>query len=545
LTTAEIRTERAADGAVDKPKERSQLDVWATRAFIAYLVIAFPILLYLGRYHWFFADEWEYLANRSFAPYDLFRHHFGHWVTTPIVVFRGMYAVFGLRSYLPYQMVLIASHLGAAWLLFVVMRRSEVRPWIAACATSPFVLFGPGAQNLTWAFQIAFTFALLLGLTQLVLALHDGPIDRRDWLALGAGALGLTCSGVAPAVVLAVGVAVFIRRGWRPAAFQTAPLAAMYLTWYVLAEPETRGTTPTTEQLVQWVRDGETAAFEGLGHFPAVGAALAAMLLVGLVLTWIDHDWTVRRIRYAAPVGLLVGGLAFELASGMARASTFIGTGAESGRFVYVAGAMALPALALAAEAIVDRWRVMGAVVAFPFLVAIVPNTTDWDSPPFNGPFFDHRERVLVTLGYSPQLDETPDWVRTDPGIYRFMDMDAGFLKAARDDGHLPPRPDEPDPILTPQVPLWLGLAQEDEVLPLDASCEVHHGPVHLDTEVGDRFWLGSSVNVALSDGKQATTRGIPFDPVDGALVEVALPDLTVVMRPAAMGTFRLCEVPD
>ena len=53
-----------------------------------------------------------------------------------------------------------------------------------------FVLFGPGEDNILWAFQIGFAGALVLGLTQLMLADHDGPIDRRDWLGLLAGLAG-------------------------------------------------------------------------------------------------------------------------------------------------------------------------------------------------------------------------------------------------------------------------------------------------------------------------------------------------------------------
>ena len=53
-----------------------------------------------------------------------------------------------------------------------------------------FVLFGAGAQDILWAFQITFTGALVFGLVQLLLADHDGPVDRRDWLGSVPG-----CSG--------------------------------------------------------------------------------------------------------------------------------------------------------------------------------------------------------------------------------------------------------------------------------------------------------------------------------------------------------------
>ena len=95
------------------------------------------------------------------------------------------------------------------------MRRSQVGVWTSALAASVFALFGAGAQNLLWAFQVTFTGALVLGLVHLLLADHDGPLDRRDWLGLAAGFLGLMCSGVAVTMVFVVGVAALLRRGWR------------------------------------------------------------------------------------------------------------------------------------------------------------------------------------------------------------------------------------------------------------------------------------------------------------------------------------------
>ncbi len=304
------------EGSPEEPETSGRLDRWATRIFVGYLIVAAPIILFVfGDYRWFFGDEWEFIANRSLAPNDLFRQHFGHWVTTPIIAYRVLYWIFGLRSYVPYQALLVVTHLTAAWLLFVVMRRVGVRAWIAACVTTPFVLFGPGAQNLTWAFQISFNLALVFGLIQLLLAYHDGPIDRRDWLGLAAGAVALTCSAVGPPMVLAAGVATFIRRGVRPALFQTVPLAALFLVWYVLAEPSDSSGWASVRTILDWIRDSEIAGFEGLGRWTVLAVALAVLLVVGLALTWITSSGAARRRWFGAPVGLLLGAVAFSAAT--------------------------------------------------------------------------------------------------------------------------------------------------------------------------------------------------------------------------------------
>ncbi len=75
------------------------------------------------------------------------------------------------------------------------MRRAGVGPWLATAAAGSFVLFGPGSEDIVWAFQIGFTGALAFGLVQLCLCDHDGGIGRRDVLGVGAGLLALMCSG--------------------------------------------------------------------------------------------------------------------------------------------------------------------------------------------------------------------------------------------------------------------------------------------------------------------------------------------------------------
>ena len=82
-------------------------------------------------------------------------------------MYRVLFNLFGLRSYVPYQCVVVVAHLTTAILLRVVMRRAGVRPWTATIVASVFVLFGPGEENIVWAFQIGFVGAVMFGLMQL------------------------------------------------------------------------------------------------------------------------------------------------------------------------------------------------------------------------------------------------------------------------------------------------------------------------------------------------------------------------------------------
>jgi hypothetical protein len=278
----------------------------AAMALGVYLVVALPLLLWLGRDRWFFYDEWDFLADRrawNFA--DLMRPHNEHWSTIPILIYRALYSVFGIRSYWPYQLPVIVAHLAVVGLLYMVMRRSHVNQWVAAVAAGMFVLFGPGYENILWAFQIGFTGALAFGLVQLLLADHAGGLDRRDWLALAAGIGALLCSGVGITTAIVVGIATLLRRGWRMAAFQTAPLAAIYGIWYVAENPKTAfGAVPISDGslirvLFNWdVRNAERS-FGALGHYSVVAAAMGVVMVIGLVLAWSPLTWDQFRVRGA------------------------------------------------------------------------------------------------------------------------------------------------------------------------------------------------------------------------------------------------------
>ena len=186
----------------------------ALAAFVIVQLAAIPLLLSWGHKWWFWADDWDFLAARTGGNLgDLFRAHYQHWTTLPILAYRLLWWIFGIRTYVPYQLLVIVMHLAAAGLLRLVMRRAGVRPWFATLTAAVFVFFGAGAENILVAFQITFVGALVFGLAQLLLADHDGAANRRDWFALVAGFAGLMCSGVAIAMTVVVGIAMLLTAG--------------------------------------------------------------------------------------------------------------------------------------------------------------------------------------------------------------------------------------------------------------------------------------------------------------------------------------------
>jgi hypothetical protein len=159
--------------------ERSSVPRWRDRvrgrealiSFIAIEVAAFPLLLVFGRHAWFTQDDWDFLSARTAGDLgDWFRGHFQHLVTLPILIYRLLWVLFGVRTYVPYLMLVIATHLAVAALVRALLRRAGVRPWLATLIAGGFVVFGAGGENILVAFQITFGGALVFGLLQLVLA---------------------------------------------------------------------------------------------------------------------------------------------------------------------------------------------------------------------------------------------------------------------------------------------------------------------------------------------------------------------------------------
>ncbi|HTK15635.1 MAG TPA: hypothetical protein VL769_04520 [Acidimicrobiia bacterium] len=361
-------------------------------AFVAIEVGALPLLLFFGRHAWFTKDDWDFLSARTAGDLgDWFRDHFQHLVTLPVLIYRLLWVLFGIRTYVPYLVLVIVTHLAVAALVRVLLRRLGVRPWLATVMAGSFVLFGAGGENILVAFQITFGGSLLFGLLHLVLADHDGPIDRRDRLGLLAGFAGLLCSGVAVPMTIVVGLTVLLRRGrrgWRIALFHTAPIGIAYIIWTVAAP---KGPTDTNlrshspVQMIKFVRVGIEAAFGGLGQLPGVGIALFVLLVVGLALAIRSRAKGERWFGdgRAAPVALVVGAVLFLFMT----AATRSGQGgnlvllkdagpvrARESRYVYLIAAMCLPAIGLAAEMLIRKRKALAVPIAALLLVGLPAN---------------------------------------------------------------------------------------------------------------------------------------------------------------------------
>jgi hypothetical protein len=449
------------------------------------IVAALLILFVIGRDRWFFGDEWSFLAQRNGGDLgDLFRSHGEHWTTIPVIAYRVLWNAFGLRTYMPYQAVVVVAHVATAFLLRVVMRRAGVGSWTATIVAAGFLLFGPGQENILWAFQISFVGAIMFGLVQLILSDHVGPIDRRDVMGLVAGAAGLMCSGVALPMIAAVGLAAIARRGWKPAAFHVLPLAGMYALWNVITSPEgipnPYGRSPHPDEILTFVWSGVRGVFVAIGGFALIGFVIVAVVVAGTVLAWgADRP----RRRMIAPGALVVGGLIFLVGTSITR--WYVTSAADSqSRYIYTLTALLLPALAVAVDALIRRWRVLAVLIFGVLLVAGVKNATAFGGAPFDSAFYQQQKQLVLSLPRSGMAAQVPGYVRP---FYPWFSI--GWLRGAVADGDVPSS-GSASPVLERHVQFLLSIAQLDDHPP-DADCGTYPKGVVLRPQKGDRFGVG------------------------------------------------------
>ncbi len=543
-----IPTESVPAQALDTPTDESRSPPdrnarLALLVFVAVEVAALITILVLGRHMWFTLDEWDFLATRSAGSIvDLFRPHNEHWSTLPILVYRGLFNVFGLKTYLPYQLVLVLLDLTAAALLRTVMRRAGVSPWIATAAASLFVLFGAGYENMIWAFQIGFVGSLVFGLTQLLLADHDGPVSRRDFLALLAGLAGLMCSGIAIPMTVAVGLAMWLRRGWRIALLQTGPLAAIYaIWWYGIGKsyyngPGIRG---NLSELARFVEVGIRSSFAAMGQVPGVGIVLGAVLVVGLWMAWGRADRNELRTSAAAPGALLIAGIVLFVVTGLGRGAVFGPSFASAGRYKQLYTAMTLPAIAVAADALARRWRYFLPVALVLLVIGIPGNLRDLDHPGslFNPAYQSGVRNVILTLPDSPFARKVPPSEMPE----RRLDLTIGWLLEQKAAGRLPPSGTQ-DPSSLANATLILAIAQSPGHVGFAGSgkpCNPLVAPTTRLFEKGDSISFTGDIGVIYQAG-QVQSGLVIFDAAKGNTLTVIAGPLTLELLPIGSKT-TLC----
>ena len=398
-------------------------------------------LLWVNRHQWFNVDEWAWIVDRGIlgSPVrGLLVPHNEHWSTAPIMVWRGLFTVFGVRTYTPYLLVMVAAHLVTTHLLWRLLLRVGVDAFVATVACVPFIVLGAGSENLTQAFQFSLIVPLALGFGALLLIPDRGPFGSRDVVVVAVLVFALMWSGIAVTMVVVVGLFGLLARGIKVAAAIVIPPALVYLLWFALwGHDDTAGDadpiTVAVQKLPEFAWEGLTSTVDDVSGVVGIGATVLVLLGLFAILRLRPSDPADARVLASAG-----GAVVFLLLTGVRRTSLGIET-AGSERYVYIVAALLLPLTALAVDRALRgrslRWTAILAATALVVTVQISElnrEATHWAQIEQ-----EQKHRILATV---PLVREDPDrdFLAASPAPTFSPDVTAAVIGRLADDGKLP-----------------------------------------------------------------------------------------------------------
>jgi hypothetical protein len=278
--------------AADARGRRTDRAAWpvhpATVALGALMLVSAVLLLYAGRHLTFFFDEWSWIEQRRGGGLGTYLDpHNGHLSLFPVIVYKLLFRLVGLRHYTPYRFVVVAVDVLCGALLYVLVRR-RLGPWLALVPTALLLFMGTAFQDLLWPFQLGFLSSVAGGL--LALALLERRSARADAGACAALIWSLASSGVGLAFLAACGVVLVLRRSaWRRLWIVALP-AALFLVWYIGWGTSEQITSDSVLAAPQFIADAATGTFAGIaGLSPPYGPALTVGGLVLIAGAWRLH----------------------------------------------------------------------------------------------------------------------------------------------------------------------------------------------------------------------------------------------------------------
>lgn len=510
----------------------------------AYLCVAVPVLLLAAAgHHWFNGDDWAMLQRSLSRPDDWVRAQNGHWSTIPVVVYQVIYGLFGLHHFWLYRLPVVFVHLATVALLWVLIRRLGISAWLTLAAVTPVVLLGSLPTNMIAPIQVSQTGSIAFGLAYLIAINHDGPFDRRDAAGMLMGLLSLAASGLGPTMVIAAGITLLLRRGWRLAAIQMVPLGLVFLAWQQVAGISGVGGPAERvdfEVVRDWIVQGMTATFSQPTRSGLGGTVLALGVLGGLALM-VQRDGlsTFRSGRAVIPALIVVAVSNFAVISTQ---RWFLGAEyARTDRYVYVAFVLLVPVFAVALAEFARWGRALPYLFLLPLLLAVPANVNALSTRQFT---LASSPDLLLGAVRHPLAESVDPSVMLDPSALTSGYVTIGWLLEADRQGKLPPPPPASEQT-TAEIGMRLSLSRRD-VTPPPTDCTPLAVPVDLALESGDVVHIaGPIVAQRLEDGTPTgptidyVVDGL-FSPADELVVEV--PSLFVRIVRSDNGPIELCR---
>jgi hypothetical protein len=321
---------------------------WSWAAIAIVLAAGAGLLAYETRGTFFWDDEWQWILTRRGGGLDTFlQPHNQHFSLVPVTLYKLLFATAGLRHYWPYRGLLIGVQVILTLLIFTYARR-RVGGLYAVFAAILILTFGPGWQDMLWAFQNAWILTVVGGVGALL------ALDRRTLNGDIAACvlLGLSLASASPGIAVAAGLTleVLLTRKRRDLWIVAIPIA-LYALWWV-GYQHTQFTRHALLVLPRFMFDSAAGTLSGLvglaqvnvlndgtGDFLSWGAPLLVVALVAMA-------WRLRTLGRIPTRVLTLSTILFVFwfLTGIGRAYVAVGslvltsTGDES-RYLYIGAA--------------------------------------------------------------------------------------------------------------------------------------------------------------------------------------------------------------
>jgi hypothetical protein len=273
-----------------------------------------------------------------------------------------------------------------------------------------------------------------------------------------------------------------------------------------------------------------------LGPVGAYGFVLAIVLIAGLALVSGQRRTADQRAELAVPVALLAGALVLLLVTAVNRPLTL--TPGSQSRYVSLVGAMLLPALAVAADALKRRWHWFLTIAIALFLLGIPANVHAATHAQKRLRARDLATRLtMLSLPNDPRAGTVPRAVRPEPLTAYAVTI--GWLLDAERDGKLPRAP-VPSSTLQASNRFRLSFVQTRGPVP-EANCRTTRRSFVTELHQGDRIGVHDDALFLEPERSKLVGLHLYFEPTDGEAITV-LRDAGPTRVTAVPGsTLRMC----
>jgi hypothetical protein len=331
----------------------------ATWVLVVGLIGQLALSLYWSRDGWIGVDGLYYISSRGGLDGDhtsIFAPYAGHWQPVLISLYLVLWWIFGLHSYLPYVLPAILAHLVICVLLYGLLRRLGLGPWVSLIPAWVVLWFGTGGETWLADAPFALTCPVVLALVALHVLVRRPDSVRAPWVACGLLTLGLGISATGVVAVVLVGLFVLGTRGVRPALQVALVPAVVFAVWYLVSGRTGGRVRVQAEDLLGVPKDALSVLVLPLGDLAGL-AVLGPLLTLAIILAAVLVPGVATPLRALALAGV---GAAVAQTSLSVVANADLGLASWGvGRYRYLVLVLLVPALAIALHAVVERARVV------------------------------------------------------------------------------------------------------------------------------------------------------------------------------------------